>query len=165
MSDWQDLPLGDVLTLQRGFDLPTRARVPGPFPVVSSSGVTGSHAEYKVEPPGVVIGRYGSLGSVHWITERYWPLNTSLWVKDFRGNDPLYLRYLMETVSVDGSTASAVRAGAARPRAGPARRRTRSGRRGAGRGNGRRDRPSAVLREGLGGPVSLNGEAAPSARS
>ena len=75
---------------------------------MSSAGVTGWHNEYKVQPPGIVIGRYGSLGSVHWVTTPYWPLNTSLWVKDFKGNDPRYVRYLMETVSVDGSTASAV---------------------------------------------------------
>ncbi len=108
MSEWRRVPLGDVLTLQRGFDLPARDRMDGPFPIVSSSGVTGRHAVAKAEPPGVVIGRYGSLGSVYWITEPYWPLNTSLWVKDFKGNDPRYLSYLLRTASVDSSTASAV---------------------------------------------------------
>jgi type I restriction enzyme S subunit len=102
------MPLGDVLTLQRGFDLPARERVEGPFPIVSSSGVTGWHATAKAEPPGVVIGRYGSLGSVHWVTTPYWPLNTALWVRDFKGNDPRYVSYLLRTVHVDGSTASAV---------------------------------------------------------
>lgn len=108
MSEWREVSLGEVLTLQRGFDLPARDRLDGPFPIVSSSGVTGRHAVAKVEPPGVVIGRYGSLGSVHWVTEPFWPLNTSLWVKDFRGNDPRYLSYLLRTVGADGSTASAV---------------------------------------------------------
>ena len=100
--------MGEMLTLQRGFDLPARDRTEGPFPIVSSSGVTGWHAESKVAPPGVVIGRYGSLGSVHWVTEPFWPLNTSLWVKDFGGNDERFVSYLLKTVSVDGSTASAV---------------------------------------------------------
>jgi len=48
------------------------------------------------------------LGSVHWVTEPFWPLNTSLWVKDFGGNDERFVSYLLKTVSVDGSTASAV---------------------------------------------------------
>lgn len=108
MSDWVEKELGEVLTLQRGFDLPKRARNPGPYPVVSSSGVTGSHDEFKVNPPGVVIGRYGSLGSVHWVTESFWPLNTALWVKDFKGNDPRFVSFLLETVSMDGSAAAAV---------------------------------------------------------
>src|SRR5918996_5844848 len=108
MSEWREVRLGDVLTLQRGFDLPARDRVDGPYPIVSSSGVTGRHAVAKAEPPGVVIGRYGSLGSVHWVTEPYWPLNTGLWGKDFKGNDPRYVSYLLRTITVDGSSASAV---------------------------------------------------------
>lgn len=108
MSDWVEMELGDVLTLQRGFDLPKRARNPGPYPVVSSSGVTGSHDEFKVNPPGVVIGRYGSLGSVHWVTEPFWPLNTALWVKDFKANDPRFVSFLLKTVAMDGSAAAAV---------------------------------------------------------
>lgn len=108
MSEWRETTLGDVLTLQRGFDLPARDRVAGPYPIVSSSGVTGHHAVAKAEPPGVVIGRYGSLGSVHWLTEPYWPHNTALWVKDFKANDPRYASYLLRTISHDGSAASAV---------------------------------------------------------
>jgi type I restriction enzyme S subunit len=108
VSDWTEVELGDVLTLQRGFDLPARERIDGPVPIVSSSGVTGSHNESKVTPPGIVIGRYGSLGQVHWIETPFWPLNTSLWVKDFKGNDPRFLSYLLRTLTFDGSTASAV---------------------------------------------------------
>lgn len=108
MPEWSETTLGEVLTLQRGFDLPKRLRREGPYQVVSSSGVTGRHDEFKVEPPGVVIGRYGTLGSVHWITEPFWPLNTSLWVKDFKGNDPRFLSYLLRTVAMDGSGAAAV---------------------------------------------------------
>lgn len=108
MTGWREVALGEVLTLQRGFDLPARERSVGRFPIVSSAGVTGCHSEYKVDAPGVVIGRYGSLGSVHWIEEPFWPLNTALWVKDFKGNDKRFVSYLLKTVSVDGSTASAV---------------------------------------------------------
>lgn len=108
MNKWRETTLGDVLTLQRGFDLPARDRIDGPYPIVSSSGVTGYHAAAKVEPPGVVIGRYGSLGSVHWLTKPYWPHNTALWVKDFKGNDPRFTSYLLRTISHDGSAAAAV---------------------------------------------------------
>jgi type I restriction enzyme S subunit len=108
VSQWLDTTLGDVLTLQRGFDLPARERVDGPYPIVSSSGITGHHTVAKAEPPGVVIGRYGSLGSVHWLTQPYWPHNTALWVKDFKNNDPRYASYLLRTISHDGSAAAAV---------------------------------------------------------
>lgn len=107
MSGWRNGKLGDVLTLQRGFDLPASARREGCVPVVSSSGVTGFHDEAKVQGPGVVIGRYGTLGEVHFVSEDFWPLNTSLYVKDFKGNDRRYCAYLLRTIAMT-STAAAV---------------------------------------------------------
>ena len=92
---WRDCTLGDVITLKRGHDLPEKKRVVGPVPVVSSSGKTGSHNEAKVAPPGVVTGRYGTIGEVFFIEEPYWPLNTALYVIDFKGNDPRFVAYLL----------------------------------------------------------------------
>jgi type I restriction enzyme S subunit len=54
----------------------------------------------KVNGPGVVIGRYGTLGEVHYIDRDFWPLNTSLYVKDFKGNDRRFCAYLLETIQV-----------------------------------------------------------------
>ena len=92
---WQDCALGDVVTLKRGHDLPERKRVAGPVPVVSSSGISGSHNEAKANPPGVVTGRYGTIGEVFFVEEPYWPLNTALYVIDFKGNDPRFVAYLL----------------------------------------------------------------------
>ena len=92
---WRDCTLGDVITLKRGHDLPEKKRVFGPVPVVSSSGITGSHNEAKADPPGVVTGRYGTIGEVFFVEEPYWPLNTALYVIDFKGNDPRFVAYLL----------------------------------------------------------------------
>ena len=46
---WVLKPLGEVCTLQRGFDLPKRLRKSGGFPLISSSGEIDSHTEAKVE--------------------------------------------------------------------------------------------------------------------
>lgn len=97
-SEWSQLPLGDVMTLQRGFDLPSQDRKPGKVPIVSSSGVSDYHSEVGVKGPGVVTGRYGTIGQVFLIKEDYWPLNTTLWVKDFHGNDPHFASYLLRTI-------------------------------------------------------------------
>jgi len=88
--------LGAVLTLKRGHDLPDQVRMPGPIPVVSSSGVTGWHSEAKATAPGVVTGRYGTLGQVFYIDQDYWPHNTALYVTDFKGNVPRFVAYLLE---------------------------------------------------------------------
>jgi len=98
MGEWKTLMLGEVVTLQRGFDLPTQKRRPGKVPVVSSSGISDYHAEVGVSGPGVVTGRYGTIGQVFFIERDYWPLNTTLWVKDFQGNDPKFISYLLRTL-------------------------------------------------------------------
>ena len=92
---WQDCMLGDVITLKRGHDLPEKNRQPGNVPVVSSSGITGYHNAPKAEPPGVVTGRYGTLGEVFFVEEPFWPLNTALYVIDFKENDPRFVAYLL----------------------------------------------------------------------
>lgn len=83
------------MTLKRGHDLPESRRVEGPVPVVSSSGITGFHNAAKAEPPGVVTGRYGTIGEVFFVEEPYWPLNTALYVIDFKGNDPRFISYFL----------------------------------------------------------------------
>jgi type I restriction enzyme S subunit len=90
--------LGDLLTLKRGYDLPGSDRVDGEFPIVSSSGITGFHGEKKATAPGVVTGRYGTLGEVYFIQQDYWPLNTSLYVSDFKGNRPSFAAHLLKNV-------------------------------------------------------------------
>lgn len=92
---WRECTLGEVVKLQRGHDLPERNRVEGPVPIVSSSGITGRHNVAKADPPGVVTGRYGTIGEVFYVEEPYWPLNTALYVVDFKGNDPRYVAYLL----------------------------------------------------------------------
>lgn len=103
---WRDSSLGEVLTLQRGFDLPSRERREGTVPVVSSSGITGYHDVARIPGPGVVTGRYGTLGEVHFIREGFWPLNTSLFVVDFKGNDPRFCAYLLESLEFASQNAA-----------------------------------------------------------
>jgi type I restriction enzyme S subunit len=53
-----------------------------------------------VHGPGVVIGRSGSLGGGQFITDDFWPLNTTLWVKDFKGNDRRFCYYLLKSLNL-----------------------------------------------------------------
>ena len=97
-GQWRRCALGEVIELKRGYDLPQRKRVLGSVPLVSSSGVTDCHAEAKVAGPGVVTGRYGTLGQVYFVQEDFWPLNTTLYVRDFKGNDPRFIAYLLRSL-------------------------------------------------------------------
>ena len=95
---WETIQLGEFLTLKRGYDLPSSKREEGTVPIVSSSGVTGYHNVAKIEGPGVATGRYGTLGEVFFINEDYWPLNTALYVQDFKGNNPRFTAYFLKSI-------------------------------------------------------------------
>jgi type I restriction enzyme S subunit len=95
-GEWIDTSLGSVVELKRGYDLPQQNRRAGEVPIVSSSGVSGHHAEAMVRGPGVVTGRYGTLGQVFFLERDFWPLNTTLYVRDFKGNDPRFISYFLQ---------------------------------------------------------------------
>ena len=90
------------MELKRGYDLPQQSRREGVIPIISSSGISDYHAEAKVKGPGVVTGRYGTIGQVFFEKGDFWPLNTTLYVRDFKNNDPLFVSYFLRTVSLSG---------------------------------------------------------------
>ena len=96
MSGWMECKLGDIVTFQRGFDITKKEQFPGSYPVVSSSGINSYHNAYKVKCPGVVIGRKGTLGTVFYLNKDFWPHDTTLWVKIFHGNYPLFIFYFLK---------------------------------------------------------------------
>jgi type I restriction enzyme S subunit len=97
MGEWKEQFLEEVMTLKRGYDLSAAKRLPGTVPIVTSSGFGETHSVAMAQPPGVVTGRYGTIGQVFFVTVPYWPLNTTLYVKDFKGNDERFIYYFLKT--------------------------------------------------------------------
>ncbi len=98
MGNWKNSELGDFVTLKRGFDLPQQKREDGQVPIFSSSGITGTHSTAMVKAPGVITGRYGTIGEVFYAAKDFWPLNTTLFVEDFHGNDAKFIYYFLKTL-------------------------------------------------------------------
>ncbi len=94
-----DTTIGEQLTLQRGFDITKNQQKLGLIPVVSSGGISSFHNESMVAGPGVVLGRKGSLGTVFYIKNDFWPHDTTLWVKDFKGNNPRFVYYFFSNMA------------------------------------------------------------------
>lgn len=99
-DDWEQRKVFDVAPLQRGFDLPSTDIKNGKYPVVMSNGIGAYHSEYKAEGPGVVTGRSGTIGKLHYIKEKYWPHNTTLWVTNFKGNNPKFIYYMFQCLDL-----------------------------------------------------------------
>ncbi len=98
---FREVKLGEELTFQRGFDITKAEQTIGGVPIVSSSGVSSYHNKSKVAGPGVVIGRKGTLGTVHYVPTNFWPHDTTLWVKDFKHNEPRFLYYFLQTLRLE----------------------------------------------------------------
>lgn len=101
MSEIFKTTIGDLIEFQRGYDLPKNQFIEGKYPVVSSNGILGYHNIYKVEAPGITIGRSGTVGLPHYISERFFPHNTTLFIKDFKRNNPKYIYYLLQTLNLN----------------------------------------------------------------
>lgn len=103
--------LENILELHRGYDLPEKERTKGNVPIISSSGYSGKHNGYKCDGENVITGRYGTIGEVFYHKGKCWPLNTALYVSDFKGNTPKYTYYLLKYVlklSINGKDKSTV---------------------------------------------------------
>ncbi|MDY6853907.1 MAG: restriction endonuclease subunit S [Thermodesulfobacteriota bacterium] len=107
MKDWKKDIFNNFIKLNRGFDLPNHSIKVGNYPVVASTSVKAYHNSYKVTPPCVVTGRSGSLGSVQYVKEKCWPLNITLYVKDYKGNLPAYVYYFLQTMHLENFNAGA----------------------------------------------------------
>ncbi len=94
-KEWRIGKLGDVCDLIYGKALKADTRVEGEYAVVGSSGIVGSHNQYLVEGPGIVIGRKGTIGEVVWLHKSFYPIDTTFYIKDNLGSNALYYHYFL----------------------------------------------------------------------
>ncbi len=86
----------NVVTLQRGYDLPVYNRNSGGvIPIYGANGILDYHSEAKSRN-GVITGRSGTIGKVYYCEGFFWPLNTTLFSIDNHGNNVIYLAYLLQ---------------------------------------------------------------------
>lgn len=78
---WSIRKLGDVIELCYGKALKSEQRREGPWPVYGSSGVVGCHEQSLVDGPGIIVGRKGNVGSVHWCDTNFYPIDTVYFVR------------------------------------------------------------------------------------
>ena len=95
MSNWKEYKLGDLVTFQRGHDLPREQMQEGIYPVAGSNSIIGFHNKYTSDCPGITIGRSGNIGNPQLHKTKFWAHNTTLYVKEFKGVDPVFFYFLL----------------------------------------------------------------------
>ena len=100
-SKWREMTLGEVVNFRRGHDLPKSKMVSGNIPVVGSNGVIGRHNASTTPAPCITIGRSGNVGKPHLSQVASWAHNTTLYIDDFKGNDPFFVFYFLKTLELE----------------------------------------------------------------
>jgi type I restriction enzyme S subunit len=100
-SEWKETTLGKVVNFRRGHDLPISRMVNGNIPVVGSNGVIGHHNVSTTPAPCITIGRSGNVGKPYLSQVDSWAHNTTLYIDDFKGNDPQFVFYFLKTLDLE----------------------------------------------------------------
>jgi type I restriction enzyme S subunit len=100
-ASWRALKFDEFCKLKRGYDLPDAKVMDGSYPVLASTSVKTFHSEYKVKSPVITTGRSGSLGTVLFKRENCWPLNTTLYVQNFKGNSPFLVYFTLKNMPLE----------------------------------------------------------------
>ena len=109
MIEWRECTLGDIITFQRGHDLPKKNMTGEEYPVAGSNGIIGLHNKYTTEAPAITIGRSGNVGNPYIYYENIWAHNTTLYIKEYKNSDPEFTYYLLKTMNLgDYASGSAV---------------------------------------------------------
>ena len=98
-TEWKKCLLGDLITLQRGYDLPKTKMQNGIYPVIGSNGIIGYHNEYTTEAPSITIGRSGNVGKPFLYNGKSWAHNTSLYIREYKGVNPIFIYYFLTFIS------------------------------------------------------------------
>ncbi|MDD4759899.1 MAG: restriction endonuclease subunit S [Bacteroidaceae bacterium] len=97
---WINVTLGDILILEYGKSLPKNSRQDGKYPIFGSNGIIGYHNNFLVEGPVIIVGRKGSVGSVHFSNENCWPIDTTYFVKPTDSLNFKFIFFLLESLNL-----------------------------------------------------------------
>jgi type I restriction enzyme S subunit len=102
---WKISRIEDVLELVYGKALKASERVHGTIPVYGSGGITGFHNTALVSETSVIVGRKGTVGSLYWVDDLFFPIDTVFYVKS---KTPItYCFYLLQTLGLENMNTDA----------------------------------------------------------
>lgn len=104
---WMTNRLENILELAYGKALKKTERTNGNYPVYGSGGVDGTHNEYLVKGPGVIVGRKGTVGSLHWENKNFYPIDTVFFVKPKEYYSLVYCYQLLKTLGLENMNTDA----------------------------------------------------------
>ncbi len=96
---WREVKLGELVKFNYGKSLPEQKRIVGEIPVYSSAGLVDWHNEALVHSKGLIIGRKGTIGSVHKSEIPFFPIDTTFYIENSENDTDCSLDYLFYRLS------------------------------------------------------------------
>ena len=95
-TTWNCEPLGARVELAYGRGLREEDRKPGKVDVYGSNGRVGSHNVALLNGAGILVGRKGTVGAVHYAPRAFWPIDTVYYALPLVGDDQRFLYHLLD---------------------------------------------------------------------
>ena len=114
---WENGKLHNIIKLNYGKPLKKGDRSGIGYPVVGSGGVVGFHDDYLVKGPGIVVGRKGSVGSLTYLDDNFYPIDTSYFVENKLDIGISYVLHLLKTLRLNTMNSDSAVPGLNRDRA------------------------------------------------
>jgi type I restriction enzyme S subunit len=104
---WALINLESIIQLAYGKSLKKEVRIAGQFPVYGSGGINGTHNQALVKGPGIIIGRKGTVGSIYWEKDDFFPIDTVFYVKTKPNISLEFSYYLLQTLGLNNMNTDA----------------------------------------------------------
>lgn len=104
---WEPVRLEHYIELAYGKALKKTDRVEGPYRVYGSGGITGTHNDFLVQGPSIILGRKGTIGSIYWENQNFYPIDTTYYVIVKNGCTLSFAYYLLQTLGLKGMNTDA----------------------------------------------------------
>lgn len=102
MKGWKECKLKDILKINYGKSLTENRRKHGDIPVFGSSGIVGWHINSLVNKKGIIIGRKGTVGAIHYSDKPFYPIDTTYYFTEKDTKEDLkFMYYLMEFIPLN----------------------------------------------------------------
>jgi type I restriction enzyme S subunit len=100
-TGWTFVLLEEIIQVEYGKSLVGKDRQKGKFPVYGSNGVIEFHNQFIAHGPVIIIGRKGTVGSVHYSNENCWPIDTTYYVKAVPSLNSKFLFYTLKSLGLE----------------------------------------------------------------
>lgn len=102
-KEWVSVHVGDVVDIVYGKGLRSAERVSsGNVPVYASSGEIDKHNLSLHPGPSIVIGRKGTVGSIHYVDQPFWCIDTAFYLDNVKHSliNLQFLAYMLQVVDL-----------------------------------------------------------------